>query len=211
VCVLIEGGQFREKHRLSESAGNHFQLCTHHFDALQRTGVRELCEGRQPMILIRVGVLGVFLLQVIACGGDYGVPVGNRQVKVAREFWKPMQNPEPFAHNFIARTNRLGEDDAQQLTVFKYPMRPDEQGDYAIARNVWIDAMVVMPPLVTIQVRVAHSNHWLLSRQSFVARPGFDATEYRPFLPPGQVRAVASLYLDEIRRTQSILEAMTAR
>ena len=122
-----------------------------------------------------------------------------------------MQNPEPFADNFEARSKRSNEEFEQSLTVYKAPIREDQRGDVAIGDRVYADVMVVHPPAVTIQVRVTHASHWVLSRQTFGPRPGVDPTILGPVLSAAQARALLSVYQDEVRRTQSILEALTAR
>lgn len=159
----------------------------------------------------RIAILVLFAVGGSACGGDYSVPIASGSVAVASEFWRSMQNPEPFAENFEARVKRPNEEFFQILTVYKAPMRDDQRGDVAFAPSVWVDAMVVHPPAVTLQVRVAHPGHWVLSRQTFSARPGVDPSALGPFLKPDQARALIAIYEDEIRRTQSTLEAMVAR
>lgn len=158
----------------------------------------------------RLGLTGALCVLILACSGDYAVRVSDGTVSVSREFWKPMQNPEPFADNFEARSKQTGEEYEQVLTVYKSPMRADQKGDLELSPTVWIDAMVVHPPAVTIQVRVAHRGHWALSRQTFSARPGVDAAALGPFLKPEQVRALAAVYEDQILRTRSTLESLSA-
>jgi len=132
-------------------------------------------------------------------------------VSVSRQFWRSINNPEPFADNFEAREKRRNEEFAQMLTVFKAPMRTDQRGDVALARRVWVDAMVVHPPAVTIQVRVGHSSHWVLSRQTFAPRAGVDPSALGPFIRPEQAQAIIATYRDEIDRTRNVLEALVAR
>ncbi len=162
---------------------------------------------RRPLHLAS---LVIALATVASCVRDYSVAVSDGTVSVARAFWRPIENPEPFAENFEARAKRVNEEFAQVLTVFKAPMREDQRGDAPLPGAAWVDAMIVHPPGVTIQVRVAHRGHWILSRQTFASRPGVDPTALGPFLEPEQIRLLVGIYSDEISRTRSTLEAMTA-
>lgn len=158
----------------------------------------------------RLAVMVVLSATALACGGDYAVRVTDGTVRVSRDFWRTMQNPEPFADNFEARSKRPGEEFFQQLTIYKSPMRDEEQGELELSPRVSIDVFVVHPPNVTVQVRVGHRGHWALSRQTFAPRTGITPANLGRFLDTELAQSLARIYEDEIRRTQSILEALTA-
>lgn len=72
----------------------------------------------------------------------------------------------PFIDNFNTLSKRLGEKFGQVLTVYTAPMGNDQIGDVQLSPTVSVDVMVVHDSAVTLQVRVAHPTHWVLSRQT---------------------------------------------
>lgn len=147
------------------------------------------------------------------CTADYRVDVANGSVAVSREFWKRMKNPEAFAVNFEARDERSGEKYKQVLTVFKAPIRDDQRAGLELFPGTWVEFMVIHPPAITLEVRVAHTRHWVLSRQTLEKRAAarVNSEAYRPFLSTEDSRTLLSVYSDEVARTRSVLNALVAR
>ena len=153
------------------------------------------------------------LLIISGCFADYRVAVADGVVTVDRAFWKPMPNPEAFADNFEARETRHGDEYGQVLTVFKSAMRADQKSGIEVSSSTWVEFMVVHPPAITIQVRVSHAGHWVMSRQTMSRRSALNAGSQpnSSLLSPEDLRALLVEYSDEIARTRSILEALVAR
>lgn len=156
-------------------------------------------------LLIALGTLGL-----LSCAGDHAVPMQGGRVVVAREFWTPLENPEPFADNFESRSSRPGQRGRQELTMFKYPMRDDQRGDMQFGPSTRESAFVVFDSVVVIDVQVAHPSHWIASRQYFEPRVEVDQSLRGLFLQPEDARHLVRPYVDEICRTQAVLLALTA-
>ena len=158
-----------------------------------------------------ISLLAGFVL-LAGCGSDYSVAVTNGSVRLDKKFWKPMANEEAFAKNFEAREKRFGEEFNQVLTVFKHPIRDDQKLGFAIDSKTWVEFMVIHPPSVTLQIRVAHEGYWVMSRQTLVYRAmsGVGSEAYRPFLSAEELRALSLTYSDEVEQTRSILDALVA-
>lgn len=122
-----------------------------------------------------------------------------------------MANEEAFAENFEAREKRSREEFNQVLTVFKSPIREDQKLGFSADPRTWVEFMVIHPPSVTLQIRVAHQGHWVMSRQTLSSRSGVNSQEYHPFLSVEESRALSSIYSEDVARTRSILDALVAR
>jgi hypothetical protein len=162
--------------------------------------------GARPVIVL----LGLTLSW--GCSSDYRVDVANGAVEVDRSFWSAMEDPEAFASNFEARAKRQGEEHNQVLTIFKSPIRDDQRVGIELAPGTWAEFMSVNPPAVTLQLRVAHAGHWVMSRQTFAKRGAPRTTPDAPQLNHSQEEAwLLSVYSDEVARTRSVLDALVAR
>ena len=125
-----------------------------------------------------------------------------------------MANPEAFADNFEAREKRFGEEFNQELTVFKSSIREDQKVGLELVPGTWVEFMIVHPPAITLEVRVAHREYWVLSRQTLTStadNSSSGAKTYRPFLSAEESRKLLSVYSDQVARTRSILDALIAR
>jgi len=120
------------------------------------------------------------------------VLIGRDSIKLPKAQWAPMVNEQPtVAENFEAVDRKLGHAFAQVLTIFKLPMSDDRKVGVQISREEYVEAFVVHPGKVTIQVRVDRGRYWLLSRETFdlQAKLSVDITRYRPQLPGDRKRA----------------------
>lgn len=164
---------------------------------------------RTNVALAAVALLGG--LMSLGCISSYRVNVANGSVELDRSFWSAMDNPEPFADNFEAREKRMGEQFNQVVTVFKSPIREEQKSGLELSPNTWANVLDVHSPAVTIDLRVAHAGHWVLSRQTFARRSGLPLGLGGAGSDKRDQARLLSAYSDEVERTRSVLEALVAR
>ena len=106
---------------------------------------------------------------------NYIIKVGNKNIIVSSDKWKFVDNSDESAYskNYSAINKKDGEEFEQMITVFLNKMTDDRKSGEKITNSEYIEAFVLHPNSVTVQIRVDKGGYWVLSRQTFESKNNY--------------------------------------
>ena len=120
-------------------------------------------------------VAGIFYFNKTVTNPDYLIDVGNREIAVNQEEWEFVNNSSgsTYSKNYSAINKKDGEKFEQMITVFLNTMTDDRKSGEKITNSEYIEAFVVHPNSVTVQIRVDKGDYWVMSRQTFKIKTNY--------------------------------------
>lgn len=108
----------------------------------------------------------------IIADSNYIIRVGDKNIVVSLDKWKFVDNPNEnnYSKNYSALNKKDGEKFEQMVTVFLNRMTDDRKTGKKITNTEYIEAFVVYPYSITVQIRVDKGDYWILSRQTFESK-----------------------------------------
>ncbi|MFH1546743.1 MAG: hypothetical protein ABIE14_05195 [Patescibacteria group bacterium] len=128
-------------------------------------------------------VAGIFYFSKTTTGANYLIEVGNEEIAVDKDQWKFVDNSieSIYSKNYSAINKKDGEMFEQMVTVFLNEMTDDRKSGEKITNSEYIEAFVVHPNSVTVQIRVDKGDYWALSRQTFKIKTDYPDQTDIPF------------------------------
>ncbi len=111
----------------------------------------------------------------IATKPNYLIEISGKKIVVDQNQWKFVDNSAEsnYSKNYSAINKKDGEMFEQMITVFLNKMTDDRKSGEKITNSEYIEAFVVHPNSVTVQIRVDKGNYWVLSRQTFESQNNY--------------------------------------
>lgn len=126
-------------------------------------------------ILAILFVAGIFYFSKTATDTNYLIEVGNKEIAVSKDQWKFVDNSSESAYskNYSAINKKDGEMFEQMITVFLNEMTDDRKSGEKISNSEYIEAFVLHPNSITVQIRVDKGDYWVLSRQTLESKNNY--------------------------------------
>lgn len=150
-----------------------------------------------------------FFLLLLALTGcavnhNYEIKVGGESILVASDKWKFADGSDEsnYSRNYQAIGKKDGEMFEQMVTVFLNKMTDDKRSGEEIADSEYVEAFVVHPYSVTVQIRVDKGDYWVLSRQTFKIKNNYPDQTDIPYSDLQYILIDAPLTIDQTMQNQ---------
>jgi hypothetical protein len=129
-----------------------------------------------------VSVLSVLTISFVLGGcsnksidSDYLITINDENIVVSQDEWifGGDSVESLYTKNYSAVTIKDGEMFEQIVTVFLNKMTDDRRSGEQISDSEYIEAFVLYPNSVTLQIRVDKGDYWVMSRQTYEIRTDY--------------------------------------
>ncbi|MDP2642511.1 MAG: hypothetical protein Q8P62_01565 [Candidatus Peregrinibacteria bacterium] len=106
---------------------------------------------------------------------NYSISINGKNIVVSQDKWKFVEPFEPslYSKNYSAINKRDGHEFEQMITVFLQKMTDDRKIGEKITNSEYIEAFVVHPNSVTVQIRIDKGDYWVMSRETFESKNNY--------------------------------------
>ena len=106
---------------------------------------------------------------------DYSITINDNNIIISQNEWRFIEssNPSLYSKNYSAKNKRDGHMFEQTITVFMQNMTSDRKKGEKISNSEYIQAFVVHPNSITVQIRIDKGDYWLLSRETFESKNNY--------------------------------------
>ena len=134
---------------------------------------------KSPLVIflsiLAISFIAGMLLLNKSVDPNYSITVNDKNIIVSQDEWKFVEPFEPslYSRNYSAKNKKDGHMFEQMVTVFMQEMTADRKIGEKITNSEYIEAFVVHPNSVTVQIRIDKGDYWVMSRETFESKNNY--------------------------------------